>query len=305
MQSTNNSQNSDTITQLAQAATAAHFQNMMPQGYQATPPLNYYIGQNEEPPWAKKLLEKIDNMDRRFTNLEREFLKRVEQLETSITFINDEFESFKSDLADIKTENSNLKQDIMTLKEEVIDNKCRSMRSNLLLHGVAEQKEEKCEDVIRQFIQQKLDINTDTMVIERSHRIGGYQQGKCRPIVTRFLRYKDKETIKKASYKLKGTRFGLSDQFPKEIVARRAVLRPIEKDHKSRGQPAFLSIDKLYTTGWCYFVDAQGRVQKRASRRPVHNPNWQRQGEQPPQTSISDLINGAHKVLNAGDPISS
>ena len=207
-------------------------------------------------------------------------------------------------MADIKTENSTLKQDIITLQEAVIDNKCRSMRNNLLLHGVAEQKEEKCEDIIRQFAQQKLAINADTIEIERCHRIGKYQPGKCRPIVTRFLRFKDKETIKKASYKLKGTKFGLGDQFPKEIIARRAVLRPIEKDHKSRGQPAYLSIDKLYTTGWCYFVDAQGRVQKTASRRPVHNPKWQRQGE-PQQTSISDLINGAHKVLNAGDSIPS
>ena len=304
MQSNNNTQNTN-ISQLAQAATAAHFQNMMPQGYQTTTPLNYYLGQNEEPPWARKLIEKIDSVDRRFTQLEAEMFKRFEQLESSITFINNEFESFKSNLAEMKHENSHLKQDIIILKEAVIDNKCRSMRNNLLLHGVAENKDEKCEEVVKKFVQEKLAINTEQIEIERCHRIGGYQHGKCRPIVTRFLRFKDKESIKKSGHKLKGTRFGLGDQFPKEINARRAVLRPIEKDHKSRGQPAFMSIDKLYTTGWCYYVDDQGRVQKTASRRPVHSANWQRQGEQPsitqpPQTRISDLITGAHEVLHAG-----
>ena len=96
-------------------------------------------------------------MDRRFTNLETEFF-RFEQLESSITLINDEFESYKSNLAVTKNENSNLKQSINTLKEAVIGNKCRSMRNNLLLHGVAE-KEAKCEDVVRQFVLNKLDTN--------------------------------------------------------------------------------------------------------------------------------------------------
>ena len=53
--------------------------------------------------------------------------------------------------------------------------------------------------------------------IERSHRLGGFQKEKKRPIVTKFLKFKDKENIKKASYKLKGTTFGTSDQFPNEI----------------------------------------------------------------------------------------
>ena len=300
MQNNNNTPN---IPQLAQAATAAHFQTMMPQGFPPmnpnSPPYNYFMGHSEEPPWVKRLFERL-------SHLETEFKKKFEQLENSVSFISNEFDSLKSNMKTLEQENSSLKKDLTILKESIIDNKCHSMRNNLVLHGVAESKDEKCEDTIRHFIKEKLNIDTSHIDIERAHRIGPYRQGKSRPIVTKFLKYKQKEAIKKESYKLKGTKFGLGDQYPKEIVSRRAILRPIEKQERSEGRPAYLSVDKLYTTGWCYYVDDGGTVQRKASRRPVHNQHPQRPEHQPAMSNpltpnVSDALTGAHHVLHASD----
>ena len=303
--STQQTNNTPGIPQLAQAAATAHYQSMLPP-FPANPPFNYMMGPTEEPPWVKKILEKIETLNFRFSNLETQMNQKYEQLENSMSFLNNQFESLKTDIVGLKEENQQMKKEIKILKEEAIDSKSRSMRKNLLLHGVPENREENSETTVRQFVKDKLEIDTQDVEIERCHRIGPYQPGKCRPIVTNFMKFKDKETIKKASHKLKSTKYGLSDQFPKEIIARRKILRPIEKDIKSKGNPVYMPIDKLYTTGWMYYVDERGQVQKTASRRPVHTPRWQRQGQpaespSPQQFSVSDMLTGAHGVLHGND----
>ena len=125
--------------------------------------------------------------------------KRCEQLENSMSFLNNHFESFKTEIVGLKEENQQMKKEIKTLKGEAIDSKSRSMRKNLLLYGVPESKDEISEDTARQFVKDKLEIETQDVEIERCHRIWPYQPGKCRPIVTNFIKFKDKETIKKAS----------------------------------------------------------------------------------------------------------
>ena len=46
----------------------------------------------------------------------------------------------------------------------------------------------------------------------------------CNPIVCRFKNFKDREVVRKAARELKGTRYGVSEQFPKEINDRRKLL---------------------------------------------------------------------------------
>ena len=58
-------------------------------------------------------------------------------------------------------------------------------------------------------------------VIERVHRLGPKKPGnedKPRPIICRFSSYKDKEHVLKHSFKLKGTRFGISEDFSKATL---------------------------------------------------------------------------------------
>ena len=293
---------------------------MMPQGFpsfQQTPPYNT-IGHMEEPPWVKKLLNRIDSLDTKFSNMESEISRKLADFEKSITFMSNEFETLKTsvqslegEVRNIKKENCDLKQEMSALRESMVSDKARSMRNNLLFHGVPESKEENCEQTVRTFIKNKLNIEDSDYEIERAHRMGPYKRDKKRPIVARFLRYKDKESVKKVSYRLKGSTLGVSDQFPREVTERRAKLRPIEKEEKNRGQPAFFAMDKLYTTGWCHYVE-NGVVKKVPSRRPVRSPTWQhRQSgntrntqenplitEIPDETAFSQVLNSAHLTLH-------
>ena len=47
-------------------------------------------------------------------------------------------------------------------------------------------------------------------------------------------------------WKLKDTDFGISQQFPKEIMDMRKKLVPIRKEARRTGQDAYIVVDKLY-----------------------------------------------------------
>lgn len=311
----NMTENTNINKSLETTGNTSQPQNLLPMGFQPfspmSPPFNYYMHGQEEPAWAKKLIDKIEQVGKDFSKLEERFNKKLEGIEKSITFMSSEFDDFKTNISKLQNEMESLKNENRQLKEEIynntdaiLDSKCRSMRDNLLIHGIDENKNEECEETVRNFLETKLGIDTKCVEIERSHRIGKYQKEKKRPIVTKFLRFKDKENIKRCSYKLKGTAFGVSDQFPKEINEKRSILRKVEKDEKANGRPAFLSVDRLYTPGWCFFVK-DGKVNKVPSKRPVHpqrhvnNEGFKGPTQNHQENSISQVIEGAHSVLHA------
>ena len=85
--------------------------------------------------------------------------------------------------------------------------------------------------------------------IDRAHRMGRKMANKTRPIVAKFNYHQDKEGIRKQAYLLKGKRFGISEQFPKEITEERKRLLPLYKQAKQEGKRAVLKYDKLIVEG--------------------------------------------------------
>ena len=120
-------------------------------------------------------------------------------------------------------------------------------------------------------------MNTDNIEIERAHRVGPRRQGKSRPIVAKFLRFKQKEAIKNAAPRaLRGTKFGVNEQFPKEIAERRRQLIPIMKEHKSKGLKATLAFDKLHTDS-ATFIVKENSVKRIDKRQQHQSPRQQNQ----------------------------
>ena len=59
-----------------------------------------------------------------------------------------------------------------------------------------------------------------TISFERVHRFGRKGYSGPRPIVARFSNFKNCEMVRKsAPTKLQGKRFGVNEQFPKEITS--------------------------------------------------------------------------------------
>jgi len=73
-----------------------------------------------------------------------------------------------------------------------------------------------------------------------------------RPIVAKFAYYPDKERVRRESKELKGTPFGISEQYPQEVMEARRRLVPIMKKARSEGKEAYLRIDKLYINKQVY-----------------------------------------------------
>ena len=54
---------------------------------------------------------------------------------------------------------------------------------------------EESENLIREFIERNLEMESKDITIERAHRIGSKINGKKRAIIVKFLNYKDKDAV--------------------------------------------------------------------------------------------------------------
>ncbi|KAH3855349.1 hypothetical protein DPMN_097916 [Dreissena polymorpha] len=124
-----------------------------------------------------------------------------------------------------------------------IDIEARSMRNNLVFYGITERLSYKYGDkqLILNFLQNELDIDTDEICIERAHRLGksspqAYRVGtdQKRPLIARFRDYCDTEIIMRKVYLLKNSRFGIDRQYPKEMANARATLYKSEEAVNAR-----------------------------------------------------------------------
>ena len=78
------------------------------------------------------------------------------------------------------------------------DLESRSMRENLLFHGFDESNGEECEQVIKDFIANKLEIDT-IITLDRTHRLGRPKTTGPIPIVAKFNEYKQRELVRTTS----------------------------------------------------------------------------------------------------------
>ena len=111
-----------------------------------------------------------------------------------------------------------LEKDNAILNNSVIDLKARSMCDNLIFYNIEEHEHENTTDIIHKLLEEKMNIQDAAMKlkIDRSHRLGRRRErtDKPRPIVVKFNYHQDKEHIRFNAKKLKGTRIGISEQYP-------------------------------------------------------------------------------------------
>ena len=141
------------------------------------------------------------------------------------------------------------------MKADILDLKSRSMRDNLLFFNIQESQDEDCAAIVKNFCKEKLHIeNAETIRLDRAHRIGKKQPNKTRPIVVKFNFHQDKENVRKQAKQLKGTNFGISEQFPREINEKRKILFQKKREILSRNPAARINIvvDKMYVNDILY-----------------------------------------------------
>ena len=117
--------------------------------------------------------------------------------------------------------------------EKLAELEDRSSRDNLCVDGINEEKGETwemCETKVKNSFQEKLEIHED--IIERAHRTKGQRtrsittdKKQPRTIVVKLGNYKDKSTIFRKVYKLKGSDIFIKEVFSKQTtdLSKRAV----------------------------------------------------------------------------------
>ena len=137
--------------------------------------------------------------------------------------------------------------EVKLLRYKSIDAEARSRRSNLIFRGMPEQFNEDPLAIIKNFLSDKLDLDSDEVYIQRAHRIGRVQRRrygpvKHRPIIVAFRDFQDVEMIISSAYKLKGSGFGINRDLPPELLDARKPLWAMMKSEKERNPKAKFTI---------------------------------------------------------------
>lgn len=192
----------------------------------------------------------------------------VKELKASLEFSDAMIEALKADNASLRREvnkmtrlTGELQNEQIHMGDTILDLQCRSMRDNIIFHGLPEMKDEthhKPEELVKTFLVQNLKMTKDeatAIQFSRVHRLGKPRtnvQQKSRPIVANVTNSKMKYAVMARGKELKNTDYAISDQFPPEIMHRRRLLRPFLTEARKERKRARLTVDKLYIDGQLY-----------------------------------------------------
>lgn len=107
------------------------------------------------------------------------------------------------------------------------------------------------EEKVLTLIKNKLDLDPNGMGIDSVMRVGKVNKtddgilGRLRPILVKFHRIRDRDTVLRNAKKLKGTRIFINEDYPEAVRQKRKELLPKMREARQRGDIAFLRYDKL------------------------------------------------------------
>lgn len=193
--------------------------------------------------------------------------KQIDDMRDTTSFLDERTDAQNTDLqkANVKikeltNKQQNLEEKIKKYENEIEQLKTKdlyleaySRRENILFLNIKEDPRENTEEKLRAFLRDDLGYeNYDEVEFQRIHRNPSSDRTKPRPILARFLRYKDCEDIMALGKNLKGTNYSMFTDLPQEIVRRRKVQMATYKKAKKNNIPASFSKakpDKLYVRG--------------------------------------------------------
>lgn len=157
--------------------------------------------------------------------------------------------------ADLQGLNDDFHARVKELEDKNLYLEAYSRRENLKFENIIEEGPDKedTESVLRTFLETELGYkDAATVEIQRVHRLGKRKEDKPRPIIARFLRYKNCEEILALGSQLRGSTFKMYQDLPYEIVARRKRQMDTFKKARRDNIPASFSkaqLDKLFIRG--------------------------------------------------------
>ena len=163
-------------------------------------------------------------------------------------------EKTNSGLAALEKENNKLSALVKEIENKNLYLEAYSRQENVKFENIPEEDpKEDTEMVLRSFLERELGFSDAANIeIQRVHRLGKKKEEKPRPILARFLRYKDCEKLYSLGHRLRGTDFKMYQDLPFEIVERRRTQMETFKKAKRSNIPVAFSKaqpDELYIRG--------------------------------------------------------
>lgn len=126
----------------------------------------------------------------------------------------------------------------------------QSRRNNLVFEGLPESPNEtwaESEDKVRKLPVENLKMGPQHAIeMEWAHRTSKpAQNGRSRPMVVKFLRYKNKQAVLTKAKFLKDTGIYINEDYTEAVRQRRRELLPAMRAARGRGDIAYLKHDRL------------------------------------------------------------
>ena len=172
--------------------------------------------------------------------------KRIKSLDIQLLEIQNRIDSHDSDLGHVVN------------KQDYLENQSR--RNNLRITGVKEEGKESWEEtesIVKAKIKDLLHIDEE-LTIERAHRVNrsnssrhhdrrssAFGNSDPRPIVAKFLNWKDKEKVLASARKIRPQGIKFVQDFSQMVMDRRKDQIPKMLDARSKGKIAYFVRDRL------------------------------------------------------------
>ena len=184
-------------------------------------------------------LEKLDIIESTVKSIQANLTKlesRTQKLEKfhAPAQLKQKFKAFSQSQQTYDSQLNDLRAQIKECKEKTEERETKSLyleaysrHENLKFMNITEDTSlengrEDTEERLRSFMERELGYtNARNVEIQRVHRIGKITSDKTRPILARFLMYKDCQEILSLGHRLKDTNFQIFKDLPKEIISRR------------------------------------------------------------------------------------
>lgn len=209
--------------------------------------------QRETSSKLKDIQTNVTDIKRRLSGVE-ERLNAIDNLRHDVTAVN-------SVIKESHEQSKTIEAKQMEQANLVVDDlNNRMRRNNLIFKGIPEEPQEKWVDterIINEFVSSNLGLKAGE--IERAHRVGRPKVDHIRPIVVKFLNFKDKITILRNASKLKdlqNPRVWIEEDFSARMQLIRKKLRDFARKERKPNEKYTVTYDKLLLGNKCYTFDS-------------------------------------------------
>ncbi|XP_028168219.1 uncharacterized protein LOC114358448 [Ostrinia furnacalis] len=180
-----------------------------------------------------------------FDKMKLEMQQQSVEITESIT--NNIMSRLEEKLIPIIEENKSLKLKIETQEKEIEYLKREKRNNNIIIFGVDETEKTTLElmDMLKKTFKNDINIDIEDNAINNLYRLGkkSIEGNKPRPVFCSFVNGWKKNEIMKNKKHLK--KIYVTEDYPKEILAKRKALQAELIEERKKGKIAFLKYDKL------------------------------------------------------------